>query len=400
MRKTVSILLFMLMLTTCCNEVSQHERVLSDIDSLLLQPSLTTAGADSARQMLLHMSQEMEDADEDTRAYYNLLRVKADERAKKKHVSDSLICTVVQHFEQHDPSGHLPEAYYVAGCVNSYLQNGEKALLYFQKALLCDSTRTTTFLKSRCYAQVGHIYMRNGLLQEALEMQQLAYFYSKEIGDTLGMRFSSEDIQAIKETQQDSILATRPKADVIMRIQKLHAQAKSQVLNDMNAQLEAENSKERQFIWAVSVSALIIVVAAILLILHLRKRREIRKEEAAEIFLSSRSKRQFYDKELNQLLTTHIYNNKVLKESEWKKLETGILKAYPTFREKLFSLYSLSETEYRICLLIKMEVAPSNIAKLMALGNSAVSQNRLRMQQKVFDGEGTAKDWDQFILSL
>ena len=160
----------MLMLTTCCNEVSQHERVLSDIDSLLLQPGLTTAGADSARQMLLHMSQEMEDADEDTRAYYNLLRVKADERAKKKHVSDSLICTVVQHFEQHDPSGHLPEAYYVAGCVNSYLQNGEKALLYFQKALLCDSTRTTTFLKSRCYAQVGHIYMRNGLLQEALEM--------------------------------------------------------------------------------------------------------------------------------------------------------------------------------------------------------------------------------------
>ena len=128
MKRTTFLLIIMLMLTTCCNEVSQHERVLSDIDSLLLQPGLTTAGADSARQMLLHMSQEMEGADEDTRAYYHLLRVKADERAKKKHVSDSLICTVVQHFEQHDPSGHLPEAYYVAGCVNSYLQNGDFTL--------------------------------------------------------------------------------------------------------------------------------------------------------------------------------------------------------------------------------------------------------------------------------
>jgi hypothetical protein len=51
-------------------------------------------------------------------------------------------------------------------------------------------------------------------------------------------------------------------------------------------------------------------------------------------------------------------------------------------------------------MLIKMEVSPSDIAKLMAMGPSAVSQNRLRMQQKVFNGEGTAKDWDKFILSL
>jgi predicted transcriptional regulator len=51
-------------------------------------------------------------------------------------------------------------------------------------------------------------------------------------------------------------------------------------------------------------------------------------------------------------------------------------------------------------MLIKSEVSPTNIAKLMAISNSAVSQNRLRMQQKVFDGEGTAKDWDNFILSL
>ena len=168
----------------------------------------------------------------------------------------------------------------------------------------------------------------------------------------------------------------------------------------MNTRLEAENSKERQFVWIVVISSLVIIAAAILLVLQLRKRREIRKEEAAEIFLSSRSKRQFYDKEVNQLLTTHIYNNKVLKDADWKKMEERLLKAYPTFRERLYGLYPLSDTEYRICMLIKMEVSPSNIADLMAIGKSAVSQNRLRMQQKVFDGEGTAKDWDKFILSL
>lgn len=90
----------------------------------------------------------------------------------------------------------------------------------------------------------------------------------------------------------------------------------------------------------------------------------------------------------------------MLKDSDWKKIEAGLLKAYPAFKEKLLGLYALSDTEYRICMLIKMEVSPSNIADLMAISKSAVSQNRLRMQQKVFDGEGTAKDWDKFVLSL
>ena len=382
------------MLTTCCNRTGQHERILADIDHLM------ETDADSAKRILTRMDGEMKDADEDSRAYYQLLCVKADEKAEVEHTSDSLICAVADHFEQHDPYGHLPEAYYYVGRVNTYLQNGEKALLYYQKALLCDSVHITTYLKSRCYAQIGHIYQRNGLLDEALDMQQLAHFYCKEIDDTLGMRASRETIQTIKEAKKDSSLTTQPKAETIVRIQKLHAQARSQALNNMNVQLEAENSRERLFTWIVSIAAILIIVAAIWLVFHLRQQREIRKEEAAEIFLSSRSKRQFYDKEINQLVTTHIYNNKVLKDADWKKIEEKLLKAHPTFKEQLFALYPLSDTEYRICMLIKMEVSPSNIAKLMAFSNSAVTQNRLRMQQKVFDGEGTAKDWDNFVLSL
>ena len=150
-------------------------------------------------------------------------------------------------------------------------------------------------------------------------------------------------------------------------------------------------------IWLVSITSILIITATILL---LRRQRKLRKEDAAQLFLSSQSKRQFYDKDIDQLLTTHIYKNKVLKETDWKQMEERLLEAFPSFRERLFALYPLSDTEYRICMLIKMEVSPSNIAKLMALGTSAVSQNRLRMQQKVIDGKGTAKDWDKFILSL
>ena len=76
------------------------------------------------------------------------------------------------------------------------------------------------------------------------------------------------------------------------------------------------------------------------------------------------------------------------------------MEAFPTFRDDLYALYALSDTEYHICMLTKVEVSPSNIAKLMATGVSTISQSRLRMQQKVFGGQGSAKDWDAYILSL
>ncbi|MBO4673604.1 MAG: hypothetical protein J5616_04570 [Bacteroidaceae bacterium] len=391
MRKIAFFLTLMLMLTTCCNRQSQHERVLIDIDSL------TEVDADSARRMLMSMKEEMKSANEDAQTYYDLLRVKANDKAHHAHTSDSLITSVVERLEKHDKNNHLPEAYYYVGRVNADMQNGEKAILYFHKALLADSLNEVSRLKIRCYAQIGYIYLRNGLFEEALDMQQLAYFYSKEMNDTLAMRYCTEDMQTIKELQDDSTLTTMPKTEMMVRIQKLHTQVRNQALNSQNSRLEAENSKERLMIWLVSIAAVLIIAATILV---LRRQRKLRKEDAAQLFLASQSKRQFYDKDIDQLLTNHIYKNKVLKETDWKQMEERLLEAFPSFRERLFALYPLSDTEYRICMLIKMEVAPSNIAKLMALGTSAVSQNRLRMQQKVFDGKGTAKDWDKFILSL
>ena len=170
----------------------------------------------------------MEEANEGTRAYYQLLRVKADDKAMVKHTSDSLICRVAEYFEGNTQSGHLPEAYYYVGRVNSDLQNGEKALIYFQKALLEDSTHLSTRLKSRIFAQMGYIYLRNGLFEDAIGMQQLAHFYCEQIGDTLGMRYSQEDIQTIARLSEKVTISQVPKAEMMAKVQKLNEQVKNQ----------------------------------------------------------------------------------------------------------------------------------------------------------------------------
>ena len=386
MRRTVLSLILLIILTTCCTRRGrQYDAVLADIDSL------TEVDADSARKWLETLRPQMGGVPEDTRAYYDLLCVKAADKAKVKHTSDSLICEVAQYYEVHPKSGHLPEAYYYVGRANSDMQNGEKALIYYQKALLEDSTHVTTRLKSRVFAQMGYIYLRNGLLEDAINMQQLAHFYCEQIGDTLGMRYSAEDIETIKAMSQDLHINEYSRKEMMARVQRLNTQVKNQILSSENSKLQTENEQKEHLVWGIALAAVVVATALVALLLTLRHRRKNRAVPTAK---------RFYDKDVSHLLTTHIYNNKVLKTADWQLIEERLLASFPTFRDNLFSLYQLSETEYHICLLIKLEVSPSNMAKLMATGNSTISQSRLRMQQKVSNGQGTAKDWDNYVLSL
>ena len=111
-------------------------------------------------------------------------------------------------------------------------------------------------------------------------------------------------------------------------------------------------------------------------------------------------KRQFYDSETDEMIRRNVRNEKTLKEKEWQEIEAKVAEKLPGFRERLNEVYQFSEQEYRICILIKMGVSPSEISTLMATSRSNVSQARQRMQKKVFNGRGSAKDWDRYIMSL
>ena len=111
-------------------------------------------------------------------------------------------------------------------------------------------------------------------------------------------------------------------------------------------------------------------------------------------------KRQFYDSEMDEMIRRNVRNEKPLKEKEWQEIEAKVAEKMPGFRERLNEVYQFSEQEYRICILIKMGVSPSEISTLMATSRSNVSQTRQRMQKKVFNGRGSAKDWDRYIMSL
>ncbi len=89
-----------------------------------------------------------------------------------------------------------------------------------------------------------------------------------------------------------------------------------------------------------------------------------------------------------------------LSTDDWEEIEQTILRIYPDFSTNLTTLCKLSEHEYHVCLLLKMEIAPSSIAELTAHSKEAITSTRRRLYEKAFGKKGSPKDWDDVILSI
>ena len=109
---------------------------------------------------------------------------------------------------------------------------------------------------------------------------------------------------------------------------------------------------------------------------------------------------EFFASDDYMALQRRIANGQRLKEEEWNAVEEQVRKVYPGFINQLRNLCMMSELEYHVCLLIKLRIAPSNIASVLSRDVSTISTVRSRLYKKVFGQKGGTKEWDDFILSI
>lgn len=100
------------------------------------------------------------------------------------------------------------------------------------------------------------------------------------------------------------------------------------------------------------------------------------------------------------VLQRRIATGQRLRDEEWDGIENQLMKVYPGFGSQLRGLHAMSELEYRVCLLIKLRIAPSDIAAVLSRDVSTISTVRSRLYKKVFGQKGGAREWDEFILSI
>lgn len=420
MRSHLAILLTIILvcLASCVRESSVSVR-LGEADELMF------TRPDSALAMLKGMKEYVqEEEDEWTRNRYKLLLIKAWNKVGSPSDQpifpkmDSVIFDLVDYMEQSPDQSLLPQTYFQAGRVFSEEGKPEKALLYYKMAQLCDSTYVDSYLMSRILAQTGYIYLRYGMFDEASDMQEAAREYCRLAGDTMGMRFCTEDIATIAQMRDTLYVEPSKLVNNRYTVRAVNDKARYFMLKKKNERQEAEQDGGNNQWMGMGLIPLIACIILYYVYAQHKSKREPEvvhlpeKNDEAGIETNgnpadrtfprpeNQEKHRFYDAEISELLNDRLKADKPLRAADWHLIESRLLETFPTFRTSLYSLFNLSETEYRICLLTKMEMTPTQIAHLLAIGNSSVSQSRLRMQQKANNGVGTAKDWDGYVLSL
>lgn len=144
--------------------------------SLRVADSLIHNNPDSAVILLEELKRSMAFEPQATQMYYQLLTIKAKDKAYITHTSDSLIKTVVKYYEERKDRERLPETYYYAGRVYRDLGDAPQALEYLQKAIDASSDQNGNYqLKSRIYSQMGYLYLYQDIYDKTPEVFKEAY---------------------------------------------------------------------------------------------------------------------------------------------------------------------------------------------------------------------------------
>lgn len=155
-----------------------------------LPVALTEVDSVSARdpklalRMLDSLSAQMDEADSLAQMYYELLRVKAQDRAYIRHTTDRQILSVISYFERHPQGDLLAWAYCYGGRVCRDLGDVPRSILYFEKSLDQLADGRNPDLQQRVLSQLGYVFYRQYLFDESRAMKRAVI-----TGDSLAGRY-------------------------------------------------------------------------------------------------------------------------------------------------------------------------------------------------------------------
>ena len=171
-RNFIYIVAFFMLATLCCCDCGEEDNdVLTRIDSM------ADTNPRRALAMLDSIAKFMSGRSEAERSYYSLLRIKAEDKAFVVHKTDTSVLRLVDYYETEGDKRLLPTAYYYAGRVYSDLNDSPRAINYFQKTV--DLTDGSDARRYKAYAQMGYVFIYQGLYDKGINVFYKVYEYNK-----------------------------------------------------------------------------------------------------------------------------------------------------------------------------------------------------------------------------
>ena len=212
-RQIVSLFICIIGSTGCVETHENYPTLMIQADSLMeIEPKKTL-------DKLLSLQDSVSEMSEETRVYYDLLCLKARDKAYITHTSDSIISKIVEFYEEYGDRDKLMEAYFYMGRVNRDLQDAPRALKYFHKAVDVSGDTQKSNLVSRIYSQMGTLYAMQEMYEEALPIFKNALHYKELANDSTRLMYPTRDIARIYDVtgKRDSAIFYYKKALKIAR---------------------------------------------------------------------------------------------------------------------------------------------------------------------------------------
>ncbi len=162
--------------------------------ALLTADSLADYQPDSALKLLKKIEPEMADASKAVQIYYQLLRIKADDKTDQMAVTTDSIDAIVSYYEDGGDPSLLSMAYYYAGRVYSEDNDAPTALSYFQKSLDAMESKENLQLQSVIYSQMGYLFLYQRIFKEAENCFFKSIECGEELNDTIDVIYGLKDL--------------------------------------------------------------------------------------------------------------------------------------------------------------------------------------------------------------
>lgn len=184
--RLLSLVILLLCFYACGSKPYPHTMQIAD--------TLVYSNPDSACLLLQQLKDSITTEPQNIQMYYQLLSIKAQDKAYITHTSDSLILEVLHYYKDKKDKTHLPEAYYYAGRVYSDLGDAPQALDYYQKAADLLEGSTDYRLLKVIYSQMGELFLFQDVYEEAMKAYKKSYQYQVCTNDNRGMIINLCDI--------------------------------------------------------------------------------------------------------------------------------------------------------------------------------------------------------------
>ncbi len=190
----ITIALLSLLILSGCTDRKHDIRLVHIAETVSESPEEALSLLDSIDYTLLSAAD---------RHYYDLLSIKAKDKAYIYHTSDSLILNVIEYYSRYKNDPGYPEALYYGGRVYSDLGDSHTALQYFQQALE-HADNNNNLLRGKILSQTGRLLNDLRLYKEAIPYIEEAIKCDQSLNDSINEVYDLQLLGAIHLMYEDN----------------------------------------------------------------------------------------------------------------------------------------------------------------------------------------------------